>query len=164
MISTDIRESAADSVLCWLATVSPDREPNVSPKEAFLIDNTGEIMIAHIASPKSVANIKSNSKVCVTFIDIFTQRGYKVMGEARFVEPHADEFVSRSESLSKMVGGDHEILGVIVIEPKSVDDVVAPSYNIHPETTFLDMIEQSLSTYRVNHYQRVVEQDAAPNR
>ena len=64
------------------------------------------------------------------------------MGEARFVEPHDDEFVSRSESLSKkMVGGDHEILGVIVIEPKSVDDVVAPSYNIHPETTFLDMIE-----------------------
>ena len=99
MISTDIRESAADSVLCWLATVSPDREPNVSPKEAFLIDNTGEIMIAHIASPKSVANIKSNSKVCVTFIDVFTQRGYKVMGEARFVEPPDDEFVSRSEKL-----------------------------------------------------------------
>lgn len=53
-----------------------------------------------------------------------------------------------------MVGEDHEILAVISVRPTELEPVIAPSYNIHPETTFEDMIQKSLVTYRVTEYQQ----------
>jgi hypothetical protein len=40
--------------LCWLATVSPENVPNVSPEEVFNYYGTDKIMIAKIAPPESV--------------------------------------------------------------------------------------------------------------
>ena len=79
MITQEVIESIQQSVLCWLATVSISGDPNVSPKEAFLYQD-GHIIIAHVASPQSVTNIESSASVCLSFIDIFTQRGFKIQG------------------------------------------------------------------------------------
>ena len=35
LLSDDVLEAASRSVLCWLATVGPDGQPNVSPKEIW---------------------------------------------------------------------------------------------------------------------------------
>ncbi len=35
MLTSDIKKYIDQSVLCWLATVSKDGIPNVSPKEIF---------------------------------------------------------------------------------------------------------------------------------
>ena len=51
LITSEVAESIDCSVLCWLATVSSDGIPNVSPKEAFLHDGQGRVLIANIASP-----------------------------------------------------------------------------------------------------------------
>ena len=75
MITREVIQSIEASVLCWLATVAPDGSPNVSPKEAFMHDGKGRIIIAHIASPQTVRNITSNPQVCLSFIDVFTQKG-----------------------------------------------------------------------------------------
>lgn len=60
VLSEEVLERMETSVLCWLATVSKDGMPNVSPKEAFMHDGHGKILIAHIASPQSVGNLESN--------------------------------------------------------------------------------------------------------
>lgn len=46
------------SVLCWLATASKDNLPNVSPKEIFAQYREDYIIVANIASPQTVKNIK----------------------------------------------------------------------------------------------------------
>jgi len=69
MITQEVIESIEQSVLCWLATVSSSGEPNVSPKEAFLFQDE-RIVIAHVASPQSIANIESIPKVCMSFIEV----------------------------------------------------------------------------------------------
>ena len=51
LITAEIARSIEQSVLCWLATVSADGIPNVSPKEAFLHDGEGRLLVANIASP-----------------------------------------------------------------------------------------------------------------
>lgn len=159
MISPKIAESINTSVLCWLATVSPKGEPNVSPKEAFLLGPEEQILIAHVASPQSISNILTCPQVCLSFIDIFTQRGYKIGGTAEVVNPANPKFPEYSASLSQMLGDDHEILAVMVITPQTVDEVIAPSYTIHPQTTEENMIRQSFETYRIADYQRRIEQD-----
>ena len=70
MLNKDITNSIEHSVLCWLATSSADGTPNVSPKEIFTYYGDSKIIIANIASPQSVKNIKANARACISFISL----------------------------------------------------------------------------------------------
>jgi len=82
MISKEVKKYIDESVLCWLATSNSQNEPNVSPKEVFTYKDDKTLLIANIASPGTIGNIKENSKVCVSFVDVFVQKGYKLKGNA----------------------------------------------------------------------------------
>ncbi len=149
LITGDVVRSIESSVLCWLATVTEDGSPNVSPKEAFLHDGHGRILIAHIASPGSVRNIENNPQVCVSFIDVFTQKGHKVRGCARVLREGDTEFSAHIARLKTLVGNAFPILTVIEVTPSAVEEIIAPSYHMMSGTTAEVMIAQSLATYRV---------------
>ena len=59
MLNDAVRTDMANSVLCWLATVDADGTPNVSPKEIFASHGDDRIVIADIASPVSVKNLRA---------------------------------------------------------------------------------------------------------
>jgi len=91
MLRPEIITSAQKSVLCWLATADAQGQPNVSPKEIFTFYDADHFLIANIASPNSVRNIAANPRVCVSFIDVFVQKGFKVSGVAQnIVKQDAD--------------------------------------------------------------------------
>ena len=75
MISVEIKNYIERSVLCWLATADAAGVPNVSPKEIFVPFGDDHLLIANIASPESVKNIRGNPHVCVSFVDVFVQKG-----------------------------------------------------------------------------------------
>lgn len=74
MITQEVKNSIDKSVLCWLATANRKAEPNVSPKELFTDKNDRTLLIAQIASPRRIANIRKNPNVCLSFVDIFVQK------------------------------------------------------------------------------------------
>ncbi|UYG01261.1 pyridoxamine 5'-phosphate oxidase family protein [Halomonas sp. GD1P12] len=65
MITEEVKKYIDRSVLCWLATVDRDGDPNVSPKEVFAAYENDRLVIANIASAGSMRNILSNDAVCV---------------------------------------------------------------------------------------------------
>ena len=149
MLNQEVLESIRESILCWLATVNENGEPNVSPKEMFIANGTEHILIANIASPNSVRNIGVNSSVCLSFINIFKQKGFKVSGSAKLIEP-ADSDYSSKLSVLRTLGGDRfEIKSIIEIHVKQVFPVLAPSYNLFPETTESSQVQQAMDTYGV---------------
>lgn len=75
MINDAIRIDIENSVLCWLATVDDDGTPSVTPKEIFTGYGEDHLVIADIASSHSVSNAIARPKVCVSFVDVFRQRG-----------------------------------------------------------------------------------------
>ncbi|MEM9340136.1 MAG: pyridoxamine 5'-phosphate oxidase family protein, partial [Bacteroidota bacterium] len=85
-MNPEVKKSIEESVLCWLATSTPSGEPNVSPKEVFSPYGDHHIIVANIASPNTVKNILSNANVCISFIDIFVQKGFQIKGKARIVK------------------------------------------------------------------------------
>ena len=101
-LSPEIIACINKSVLCWLATVSEDHMPNVSPKEVFCQFDETRIIVANIASPQTVQNIKKNSKVCLSFIDVFVQKGYQIKGDAAIIDKTFPEFVEMHKKLSIM--------------------------------------------------------------
>jgi predicted pyridoxine 5'-phosphate oxidase superfamily flavin-nucleotide-binding protein len=66
---------AEKAVLCWLATVDAKNRPNVTPKEIFAEIADGSLVIADIASARSVQNIRTNPAVCLSLIDISFSEG-----------------------------------------------------------------------------------------
>jgi predicted pyridoxine 5'-phosphate oxidase superfamily flavin-nucleotide-binding protein len=100
MLDNAIKQYISKSVLCWLATCDRNGIPNVSPKELFTYQGDQFLLIANIASPGSVKNILENPQVCVSFIDVFLQKVYKLKGRARIVEKDAPDFSSKLKPLT----------------------------------------------------------------
>ncbi len=122
-------------MLCWLATVDPSCMPNVSPKEIFCLHGERELLIANIASPQSVRNIRSNPNVCVSFVDVFVQKGFKLKGAAVVVESGHPRFDEMEAPLKEMTGGAFPIQSVICVHILSAESIVAPSYRLREGTT-----------------------------
>ena len=86
ILNSDLKAMAKRSVLCWLATADERGQPNVSPKEVFAVADDEHIVVANIASPGSAKNIRVNGKLCLSLVDVFAQKGVKVIGTATEVQ------------------------------------------------------------------------------
>lgn len=150
ILTNEVREYAEKSVLCWLATCDDNGQPNVSPKEIFAIADGEHILVANIASPKSTKNIRVNQKVCLSFVDVFVQKGFKILGTATEVKASTPDYTRWAAPLLAMAGDRYPIHSVFVIKAASVEPIVAPSYRYYPmETTEESQIQSALRTYGV---------------
>lgn len=146
-LTTEIKEYINKSVLCWLATVSNKNIPNVSPKEIFNYYETDKIIVANIASPQSVRNIKQNENVSVSFIDILVQKGFQVKGKAKIIGKTDSEFSEMEKILTEMTGGNFPFATITDITVEQVKPIIAPKYILYPETTETEQIENAKKTY-----------------
>jgi predicted pyridoxine 5'-phosphate oxidase superfamily flavin-nucleotide-binding protein len=148
-LTKEIKESIDKSVLCWLATVSAENMPNVSPKEIFNYFGTDKVIIANIASPQTVCNIKSNENVCISFIDILLQKGFQIKGKAEIIDETDTEFLAMEKILSKMTEGKFPFKSITKITIAQVKRIIAPKYILYPETTEIEQIENAKKVYGI---------------
>jgi predicted pyridoxine 5'-phosphate oxidase superfamily flavin-nucleotide-binding protein len=150
LLTSEVREAAERSVLCWFATVDGSGQPNVTPKEVFAVSDDEHVVIANIASPGSAANVAANPKVCVSFVDVFRQKGFKVVGVAADVAPSDPAFARWVAPLRALAGDRFPIRSVFVVRAVAVEAIVAPSYWLFPdETTEASQERAALRAYGV---------------
>ena len=153
MLTPDIKKYIDQSALCWLATVSKDGIPNVSPKEIFTYLDDEHIGIAHIASPNSLRNIKANPNVCVSFVEVFVQKGYKLVGRAEIIQRTHPDFEKKAAKILAMAGPNFPVKALLYIKILKIGTILAPSYMMYPEkTTEAAQIKSALKTYKVEGY------------
>ncbi|MET2985315.1 pyridoxamine 5'-phosphate oxidase family protein [Aureibaculum conchae] len=148
-LTPEIKKSIHKSVLCWLATASTDNTPNVSPKEIFNYFGTDKIIIANIASPQTVKNIKQNENVCVSFIDILIQKGFQIKGKAKICKKTDANFLAMEKILVKMTGGNFPFSTITEITVSQVKPIIAPKYMLYPKTTEAAQIESAKKAYGI---------------
>ena len=145
----EIKQSMSESVLCWLATTARDHTPNVSPKEIFNHFGEDKMIIANIASPQTVRNIRANPKVCVSFINILSQKGFQLKGSAQIIDKNHREFLAMETILLKMTGGTFPFKTITKITVHKVKPLIAPRYLLFPETTEKQQIDSALKAYGI---------------
>jgi predicted pyridoxine 5'-phosphate oxidase superfamily flavin-nucleotide-binding protein len=148
-INDAFREDMKNAVLCWVATVSADGVPNVSPKEIFSLFDDETLVFADIMSPITVRNIAANSRVCVSFVDVFRQKGFKVEGGATIVPQGTKGFERYGASLLEAAGNDFKIRNIICVQIERVSRILAPSYMIFPDRTEDEQMRRAYETYGV---------------
>ena len=115
-----------------------------------LILSTEHLVIANIASPTSVRNIEINPLVCVSFIDVFVQKGFKVAGTARNVPRQDAEFSRWAAPLNAKAGPRFPIHSVLVVRATAIDAILAPSYRLYAaETTEQSQVVSAMRAYGV---------------
>ncbi|MFT4203707.1 MAG: pyridoxamine 5'-phosphate oxidase family protein [Chitinophagaceae bacterium] len=149
MITDEVKKYIQKSVLCWLATANGQNEPNVSPKEIFTYKDDTTLLIANLASPNSVANIKENPNVCVSFVDVFVQKGFKIKGTATLIDKDDDDFKEKVKPLTDLFTDKFPIKTLIEIQVTKVASIQAPSYFLYEGTTEQYQIERAMVTYNV---------------
>lgn len=152
MLTPEIQASASRSVLCWLATVDASGQPHVSPKEVFAVFDAQHVVVANIASPGSARNIGAHPQVCLSFVDVFVQKGFKLLGSARNVRPEDAEFSAWAKPLEAMAGPRFPLASVFVILVSALEPILAPSYRLFPgEVDEASQIKAALKRYGVAH-------------
>mgnify|MGYP000684040483 CR=1 FL=1 len=146
-LTTEIKGYIDSSVLCWLATASTNGMPNVSPKEIFTYYDSNSIIVANIASPQTVKNIKKNKNVCISFVDILVQKGFQLKGTAEIIEKSNSKFDVLKPSLLKMTNGKFPFASITLIKIEQVKPIIAPKYMLYPETTEKEQIESAKKAY-----------------
>lgn len=147
-LTNEVKLSMGKSVLCWLATVSVDGQPNTSPKEVFTYYDD-HIIIANIASPRSAANIKQHNQVCVSFVDILEQRGFKIYGTATLLHHTHGEFAARAKCLQQITQGLYPFTTIIDVDVTAISKIVAPSYFLFPEQSVADKVHAARKRYKL---------------
>jgi len=147
MLNSEIKKYIDQSVLCWIATSSSDNVPNVSPKEIFNYYGDNAIIIANIASPQSMKNIKHNKNVCVSFIDVLVQKGFQLKGAAEIIIKSDGDFKAMKNVLLKMTEGKFPFSSIIKITVEYTKPIIAPKYPFYPETTEEEQAKSAYISY-----------------
>ena len=129
--------------------MSADGVPNVSPKEIFVPRGDRELLIANIASPQSARNIRERPAVCVSFVDVFVQKGFKLAGTAEVIGTGDGAFESLAGPLRAKAGPDFPFKTLFRVSVGSVLEIVAPRYRLFPETPESDQVAAARAAYGV---------------
>ena len=76
--------------LGYVATVSSDGTPNLSPKGTIAILDDSRLVFANIRSPKTIENLTNNPSIEINVIDPFSRMGYRFKGLAKILSDGKD--------------------------------------------------------------------------
>ena len=86
-VLTDEMRSLVDRQrLGYVATVTPDGEPNLSPKGTTAVWDEDRLVFADIASPRTIKNLQRNAALEVNVVDPLTRKGFRFKGTGEVVK------------------------------------------------------------------------------
>lgn len=74
-LSPEMQRAVLEQRLAFVATVTEDGQPNVSPKGTTTVWDDERLMFADVASPGTVANLAANPHVEVNVVDPILRKG-----------------------------------------------------------------------------------------
>ena len=127
-ISDDVKNFVNSQKLGYVATVSKDGTPNLSPKGTIIVMDESTLVFADIRSPKTMENLQENTSVEINVIDPFKRLGYRFKGDGKIVN-EGTEFDKILEYY-KNLGVKSKINSGVVVDVKIMSEVTSPSYDL----------------------------------
>lgn len=127
-VSDEIAKFIEQTGLGFVATVTPDNKPNISPKGSIIRAADEQMAFADIRSPDTVADLASNSAIEVSVINPIVRRGYLFAGTGQVLKrgPQFDKLLARFQSR----GIKNVINTIVVIDVQEITEVRSPLYDL----------------------------------
>ena len=118
----------SEQKLGFVATVSADGTPNLSPKGTIIAWNKDTLVFANIRSPQTMKNLKNNNSIEINIIDPFYRKGYRFKGIAEIITC-GDEY-NKIVSHYKTSGVKNSIKSIVLVKVKQMNEVISPLYDL----------------------------------
>ena len=128
IITEEIKNFVNFQKLGYVATVSNDNTPNLSPKGTIMVLDESHLVFADIQSPKTIENLEHNPSIEINVVDPFSRRGYRFKGIAEIISS-GDKF-NNIISHYKETGIKNTIKCVVLVKIEKLSEVFSPLYDL----------------------------------
>jgi predicted pyridoxine 5'-phosphate oxidase superfamily flavin-nucleotide-binding protein len=128
-LTEDMKRVVLEQRLGFVATVTRDGRPNLSPKGTTTVLDDEHLVFADIASPGTVDNLATVPFVEVNVVDPIKRKGYRFKGQAAV--HRAGELFERGLALLEQRGyrtPRDRIRAIVVITVSDASALVSPAY------------------------------------
>ena len=126
-ITDEMARMIAELRLCYVATVTPDGRPNLSPKGSLRVVDGDHLAFADIMSPQTMRNLKENPYVEINIVHPFLRRGYRFKGRCD-IATEGETFDLVANELWQREGKQYPVNAVVRIEVETALPVRSPAY------------------------------------
>lgn len=146
MLTQKIRDFLDLHKLGYVATVSSDGKPNISPKGTIFGWTSEELAFADIRSPDTIDNLQSNPFVEINVIDPLLRKGYLFKGKARIVKNNA--LYEKILNYYREKGVKSPINSIVLVDVFSISEVTSPLYD-------MGVSEQKIKSQWKKHFEKL---------
>ena len=127
-ITSEIKAFLDTQKLGYVATVSSDGKPNISPKGTIIPWSEHLLAFANIRSPDTMSNLQNNPFVEINVIDPLSRKGYLFTGTAKIIKdtPLYDEILNHY----RINGIQSPISSIVLVSISSISTVISPLYDL----------------------------------
>jgi uncharacterized protein len=129
-LSDQMKRVVREQRLGFVATVTPDGRPNLSPKGTTRVWDDERLFFADIASPGTVANLHANPHVEVNIVDPILRKGFRFRGTAT-VYTDGDTY-NRGVQMLRDQGSTanrERVHSIVVIAVTEAAELISPAYD-----------------------------------
>ena len=128
VITSEIKNFLDVQKLGYVATVSSDGKPNISPKGTIIAWSSTVLAFADIRSPDTMMNLQNNPFVEINVIDPLSRKGYLFSGTAKIIKdtPLYDDILTYYRDN----GIQSPINSIVIVDVSSVSIVTSPLYDL----------------------------------
>ena len=128
LITSEIKNFLDLQKLGYVATVSSDGKPNISPKGTIIAWSSTVLAFADIRSPDTMLNLQKNPFVEINVIDPLSRKGYLFSGTAKIIKdtPLYDDILIHYRNN----GIQSPINSIVIVDVSSVSIVTSPLYDL----------------------------------
>ena len=128
LITDEIKNFIKEQKLCFVATVSPDNTPNVSPKGTLTVWDDSHLIFADIKSPHTIENLRKNPSIEINVVNPIIRKGFRFKGEGTILTDGED--FQKMMTRFKDEGVKSEIQSVVLVKLSQVKEVSSPLYDL----------------------------------
>ena len=114
--------------LGYVATVSEDDFPNLSPKGTIIAWDETTLAFADIRSPNTIKNLEKNPNLEINVIDPLIRKGYRISGIGSIIR-HGEEFDAILKHYRK-IGIKSTINAIVLVKIEKISEVTSPLYDL----------------------------------
>jgi predicted pyridoxine 5'-phosphate oxidase superfamily flavin-nucleotide-binding protein len=128
VITQEIKDFLNLQKLGYVATVTSEGKPNISPKGTIIGWDSQTLAFADIRSPDTMKNLKENPNVELNVIDPLLRKGFLFEGQARLIQDGTlyDEILNHY----RKNGIKSPINSIVLVAVSNVSDVTSPLYDM----------------------------------
>jgi hypothetical protein len=129
-LSDRMQRVVREQRLGFVATVTADGRPNLSPKGTTRLWDDERLFFADIASPGTVANLLANPHVEINVVDPILRKGFRFKGTATVYT--GGEMYDRGLQILRQEGSTanrERVRSIVVIDVTDAAEVVSPAYD-----------------------------------